>query len=257
MVFGKVMARMEPGRRMAVEQRLKTLAAASAVGRQIEQNIRNEGRLPESAAEDILETLTDTPNDSMKLREAYQLACRRHILEGHGMHGSLPGLLGRVSSTDAFCHMLFDMGLFDSMGHAKEEVRYWVRISVEDLAKRKVPLGRYVMWATYNKARRQENPFADLPLGADDIRKELGIPWREQGKPLLMFIYKPAPGVLLRFPTVADAQWHDLFRPALDGPEIESGLTMPLDSEGVPRPEVVHEPVDSGSLAAPLEERKP
>jgi len=47
------------------------------------------------------------------------------------------------------------------------------------------------------------------------------------------------------------------FRPAPDGPDVESGLTHPLTSAGEPQPEVVHEPVTGDALREPIRERQP
>jgi hypothetical protein len=120
---------------------------------------------------------------------------------------------------------------------------------------RRTALGRYVMWATYCSNNPYRNPF-DLLMGtADELRDILGLNPADMGRPVLLFVYEPPPGLDLRYPTVADAQWYHQFRPAPNDPAVQSGLTLPMREDLECQPEVVHEPVMGDTLREPIKER--
>ena len=178
------------------------------------------------------------------------------------MNGARPGLLGRAAAPDAFCDLLLREKQFSTMGRARAAIRRWTKLSQERTPRslRNVPLGKYIMWATYAEADRHGNPFHVAPfrgVGADEIRDRLGLGMVPEHEPLLLFVYGPPDDLDLLFPTVADAQRNWFFRPAPDDPDVESGRTEPLTPGKEPQPEVVHEPVRGETLRRPIEERLP
>ncbi|MBC8231198.1 hypothetical protein H8E77_16735 [bacterium] len=112
------------------------------------------------------------------------------------------------------------------------------------------------MWATFNPDDLKGNPFNGMPTDVDGIRAHLGLDPNEKGEDLFLLVYTLPADVEPLFPTIADAQWHSLFRPAPSG--AKWGLTMPwaeIDTEK-PRPEVVHKPIKSVCLTKPIEIRR-
>jgi hypothetical protein len=118
------------------------------------------------------------------------------------------------------------------------------RLSLSTQKKRlhRIPLGRKVVWATFCADDRNVNPFSRLPNDAGQIQDALGFPLESRDDDLFLFAYSAPSSVALLFPTIADAEWNDVFCPAPDDPKIEYGLTRP--SREAPalacQPEVVH-----------------
>jgi hypothetical protein len=115
-------------------------------------------------------------------------------------------------------------------------------------------LGKYVMWGTFEIGSSE--PFGPPPRSARRIRADLGLSADEKGE-LVLLTYELPASTAARFPTVVEAYsstvWPYFFSPA--GEEASCGMTLPWPSggTGVPRPEVVHEPVDGRSLSKKLE----
>jgi len=251
--------KLDPAKQAETRRRLTILAGASATGRQVDQNLWNEHRLPRAAARDILEALRSAKADAGELKKAYTGACHGHILKGPDIKGARPGLLGRAVTTKRYYAMLVEAKKFSSEASARAAIRRRLGLPASETARRmrRTPLARYVQWATFCPTDRNMNPFDSLPVGADDIRDHLGLDPAEKGQPLLLFVYRLPSAVPILFPTVADAAWHSHFRPAPNDPDIESGLTLPLAESLSPQPEVVHKPVNGDTLRRPIEERRP
>jgi len=106
----------------------------------------------------------------------------------------------------------------------------------------RIPLGNYVVWATFCAGDRKVNPFSRLPNDANQIQDALGFPLESRGEDVFLFAYNAPDSVALLFPTVADAEWNDVFCPAPDDTRIEYGLTRPSQDKPLLtcQPEVVH-----------------
>jgi len=260
-LFSDVINSLDPGRQAELRRRLSVLAKASATGRQVEQNLWNENRLPRASAKAVLRALLSATDDAGDLKRAYADACHAHTLEGPKVKVLPPILLGRAISMARYCAMLVDAKKFSSVASARAAIRRRLSLSARVTAHRmrRTPLQRdgRIMWATYSRADRHKNPFDSLPAGADALRDLLGLDPAEKGQPLLLFVYRLPSGTPILFPTVADAAWHYAFRPALNDPNIESGLTLPLVENLQPQPEVVHKPVNGDALKHPMEQRWP
>lgn len=241
----------------ALAKRLATIAKASRVGRQIEQNIQTEKNLPEAAKKDIFHSLLAQPNEESLLISAYVGTCRRHILKGPPAKGKRPKALGRAVAEDGYLEMLVDIGIYSSIRNARAKMSRAL-LKVPSVARKKIGgnmLGRHVQWATYCAADRKSNPFDSLPRDVEELMSSLGLPAPKPGKSVLLFVYEPKPGLKLRFPTIADAQDFPYFRPAPDDPDIECGLTCPIHDHLTPQPELVHEPTHCDCLSFPVERR--
>lgn len=232
------------------------IALASGIGRQVEANLWLEGRLPESAARSILAMVGACINSSHDLRQAYKRGCAGQVLQGNFIAGIRPTILARAIPIHAFCSRLVASGRFRSVKYAESWLRRQVTLSVPALtsAWSTLPLGGRPTWATFTEPVRDTNPFDLLPRNATWLHDALGLDPRTRGHPLLLFVYCPPTTLELRFPTIADAGWGRLFRPAINDPSCTCGWTAPAtDDESVyPLPEVVHEPVLGDMLCQTL-----
>lgn len=119
---------------------------------------------------------------------------------------------------------------------------------------RRVPLGQWLMWATFSESPTSPDPFTSLPAAPTKARCVLGMP-PDTGR-LLLFIYELPETVSAHVPTVAEAyagdSWNVFFRTSLPGDG--AGRTMTRDDcEGdMTMPEIVHLPVSVDALRESL-----
>ena len=208
----------------------------------------------------MLRRILASPDDAASLVGSYTNCCHGHILRGQPMTGARPQVLGRAASPRQFYELLVRLGHFNSFDAARAAFRRWLRQRDNHTKPRvrALPLGRYLMWATYSMADRTRNPFEAMPANADEIRDLLGLgPPDRHDHSLLLFVYVPPAGLDLRFPTIADAERHHYFRPALMGPGVEAGLTCPTRADLTPQPELVHQPVFGDTLCGPIKRQLP
>lgn len=110
---------------------------------------------------------------------------------------------------------------------------------------RRTPLGRYLLWATFNPAAPNADPFQALPRTTAAVRTALGLGHLLAEEPLVLLAYRsdqPAADWPLCRPTIADAADGSHYRPHED-PHHPHGWTLPLEPnpEGLaPQAEVVH-----------------
>lgn len=241
-----------------VESALASFPSAPQVAAGIVRNLGRESRLSEEAWQDITGAITQASTNARSLANAYEDACRKHILSG-GAIPDPPLRLGRAINEVGFCcNVLLKSGEATSERRAKQYVRNLLAKQPAVQRKRlaSLPLGRSPMWATFSPKQPAGDPFAGLPSDADGIRAHLGLYMKDRGKDLLLFIYELPTGEDPMFPTVADAgwQWSRHFRPAPQGSPW--GLAVPwrgiVGDEEEPRPEVVHEAVTGNALAEQL-----
>jgi hypothetical protein len=217
-------------------------------------NIRCESRLDEIAFRNIMKGLLQVASEPEELKNVYVEKCRQHILEGGAIPKPWPLYLGRVVSPKSFYRRMVDLKYFRSEKHAQSSFRALLSKPL-NVARERLQnkfLGKFVMWATLNPDDSQGNPFDGMPTDADGIRALLGLEPNEKGEDLFLFVYALPADVEPMFPTIADAQWRSLFRPA--PPNAKWGLTMPwpeINTE-MPRPEVVHQPVKGECLTKPI-----
>ena len=244
MIFHDALETLGPAERAEARRRLTLIARSGRTGSHVEQNLFTESRLPLASAVDILNSLLGCLAERGDLEHTYGDACHRHILEGSPIRGRRPQVLGRAIPRGRFEDLLIKMGVFASTLSADAFFRRLRRMSFSKQKKRlrRIPLGRFVVWATFCADNRSTNPFSRLPNDADQIQDALGLPVESRGDDILLFSYSPPRSVVLLFPTIADAEWNDVFSPAPDDPEIEYGLTRPSQEDpALPcQPEVVH-----------------
>jgi len=251
---------MSDDEKVSYEKRLCILASASGVGYQVAANTRCETRLDEPALRDIVQGFLQAAVDPEELKSAYTEKCRQHILEGGAIPKPWALYFGRAVTRERFCKRAVQVSdveetelqlLFDDLASKSfDAVKKRFRAVLGDMENK--ALGEYVIWATFNPEDLDGHPLEGMPADADGIRARLGLDPNEKGEDLICFVYELPLGIKPLFPTIADAQWNLLFRPA----PLSSkwGLTMPWPgiSEAKPRPEAVHKPI-TGSTVEKIE----
>ena len=258
MNFELLLERMSEDEKAACEERLYILTSTSGIGYQVMANLRCESRLDELAFSDIVQGLLQAAADPEELKSVYIEKCQTHILKGGTIPKPWPLYFGRVVTPQSLYQRMVNLKYFRSENHARRFFRNLLSKPLNVVRKRLQNkfLGRFLMWATFDPDNLKGNPFDGMPTDADGIRARLGLEPNEKGENLFLFVYALPADVEPLFPTIADAQWHSLFRPAPPG--AKWGLTMPwpeIDTEK-PRPEIVHKPIKGACLTKPIEIRQ-
>lgn len=173
------------------------------------------------------------------------------------MKGRRPRVLGRAIAQGRFVDMLIKRGVFVSASHADAFFRRLRKMPFSKQKKRlhRIPLGSFVVWATFCANDRKVDPFSRLPNDANQIQDALGFPLESRGEDVFLFAYTAPSSVAFSFPTVADAEWNEVFCPAPDDARMEYGLTRPSQDDPLLtcQPEVVHhDRVTCACLVVPI-----
>jgi hypothetical protein len=256
-IFKGIFDRLHAADQTAFRTRLSTIAVSSGIGRQVEANIWLETKLPEAAANDIVLALCACADSVGSIRDAYKRSCATSRLQGSVIAGKRPTVLGRAVPVDPFCRRLVALGKFRSARHAEAWLRRQLGLSSTLLATgwTDIALGGTPTWGTFAEPDRDTNPFRALSPTATWLHDALALDPKTRGNPLLLFVYRPPSDLDLRFPTIADAGWGRLFRPAINDPNCSCGWTAPNTDDETVRslPEVVHEPLFGDTLCDRLE----
>jgi hypothetical protein len=232
--------------------------------RQFVINLEDDCHLCEAAWVSLRDVILTSVSDAIVLQRELTNACRKHTLQGSFIARPFPSPLGRAVTKELFADLLreqFSFNTIDEEDQFMDDLLYRRPTAASTIAllsgKLLTRSGR-VMWGTFNFDPTSgtpvdgSSPFNNMPRDADGIRAQLGLSKNDAGKDLLLFVYTLPPGVVPRFPTIAEAyagnDWPYYFRPAR---ESESwGFTMTWDSSPpLPSsPEVVHEPITGDNL---------
>jgi hypothetical protein len=193
--------------------------------------------------------------------EAWQTACRRQKFKGRRLGSEdCPGVLGRATSVEALAISIKET--FPQFTRRQAE-RLLYRIDgatwpgeADKTYLRGTPLGRYLIWATFNPEERAANPFDRLPQTRRAICTALGLGHfrPEESLATLAWDHETSGSPPLHRPTVADAEDYPFFRPHRD-PDAAWGETEPLppNEEGIePQPELVMPVVLGRGLKFPI-----
>lgn len=253
---------------MNVDEKLKYWSSHCLVGHIVASNFPKERFLPLTSKSNLLAAIDSVTWNSPPVRanleataSAYRNACHRHSREG----GETPahvatGLLGRAVEFNTFAQALTDA--FPSFFYHVDDARdFLLRLSCGDaltsaeatLTMSKLPRSA---WATWDEEDSTKDPFRFATDASDRVRACIGLDPRGRDRDgLLLLIFRRPLTLHLFRPTIADAALHLFFEPA-PPPEDEHGWTRPWlpGSHGIPedhllpRPEVVHTPVEFSQL---------
>jgi len=246
---------------LRVEDCLSLLETASAVAEKAVINIRSEERMPEEFWLDFIDSIILANPDVSECKMAIVNTCRRWILSGVDAATGGTRAYGRAVETEKFAfflHAEYIAGvshlpfyrvleqIAGVIGVPAEACRIWAD----------VPLGRFLMWSTFDQDRAGGDPFVGTPRTATGTCGLLGLPKRFK-QPLLLFTYQIPKSITPKVPTIADAyageDWNYYFQVTpsrLDGTPPPWGLTVPWYEyrHWPPKPELVHEPVEGRYL---------
>lgn len=232
--------------RETVTSKLAVLSAASAAARFAVRNLYEEPNLSEFAWRRLIEQVELSPSDAQHVKDAVTHTFRSLILTGPSATIPASRRLGALLPMDALAQYLVDSGHARTIMQARRLARRRLDHDQGAVLKvwKEVPLGRHVMWATFDP---EGGPaFAD-DWSANDLLCILGRGRHLAGDLILTFEYTLPEEIMAHVPTVADAYasavWDYRFRPA----DAHQGYGWPVpwdDCAHLPlRAKVVHAPV--------------
>jgi len=232
--------------------RLAFLRGGPQVCRQAERNLRLDPRFDDVLSAMLAEALEKTSPDLGAVVLTIRSVMQRRILTGPIV--VLPGdtVFGRVVPEDLLARqMAKDRSM--SVAQMRRDLRRAVdkSIPVIRLLWRHRPLGRYVMWATFDLA--SPDPFSHSFATSLDLRACMGLP-RGDASPVIRMEYRLPHVSVPRFPRVVEAyagkDWPYYFAP--EPQNADWGKTLPWDvSSALPaHNEVVHSPITGAHLDA-------
>jgi hypothetical protein len=252
----------EKGITLNIERKLEKIQAAA--GRQAKQNIWVERLVTKAEWNTLIDAVRDCADDADAIRKAVSGSMAQHKLKGRCATCPPGTIFGRATNEPDLAQTILGARKSGSLRWAQQTIVYAKTLVDADALcswLEDIPLGKYVMWATFNAAGAA--PFSSLPDTADGIRAALGLPRQTAHQPLLLLQYALEAGEAI-MPRVTEAYagpaWTHYFRPAgVLERERGYGRTFPWDDlaeqEGAGEPEIVHEPIEGDRLRAPLIEK--
>jgi hypothetical protein len=193
--------------------------------------------------------------------DAWRTACRAHKLQGREIStADCPAILGRAKSLDdhAVSIARASRGALTPSEAKKLLLKNSGAVVAAGLEAflRDAPLGNHIVWATFDLADSDANPFDRLPTSRDGICTALGLGHFTTGDALIVLVWshRDSGSPPLHRPTVADAEDYRYYRPHPDA-DAPWGLTEPLppNPDGLlPQPEVVMPETTGQGLRLPF-----
>lgn len=190
---------------------------------------------------------------------AWQCACRKSQLVGAPLPDDrTPEIVGRALNLGDYARMISASSALTE-GQAKEllhEVILAGRNPPRRLARvlQRAPVGRYVVWATFDPQWPDEHPYGRMMRTTHFVRTAFGLGHCRPTDILALIAYRArSRGLELRRPTVADAESYAGYRPC-ERHELHGWTEpLPLNRRRLPRqPEVVHAEVSGEGLVFPV-----
>lgn len=190
---------------------------------------------------------------------AWQCACRKVQLVGAPLPvDRTPEIVGRALGLGDYARMISASSALTE-GQAKDLLRQVMlagRNPPRRLARvlQRAPVGRYVVWATFDPQWPNEHPYGGIARTTKFVRTAFGLGHCRPTDLLALIAYRArSQGLELRRPTVADAESHAWYRPC-ERHDLH-GWTEPLPPNPgrLPRqPEVVHAELSGEGLIFPV-----
>jgi len=258
--YQQALADLPTGTARTIEGAFTAWSLDVKLGR-VNQNVADETALATARFTSMLNSFgTQLASGEMPL-DAWRTACRRHQLQGGQIAATdCPTMLGRAKGLDdhAVSIAKASRGALTSSEAKKLLLKHSRSLAPAglDAFLRDAPLGNYIVWATFDSADSDADPFVRLPKSHDGICTALGLGHYATGDTLILLVWNHADSGSppLHRPTVADAGDYPYYRPR---PEADAswGLTEPLppNPDGLqPQPEVVMPETTSQGLRLPF-----
>lgn len=252
MHFEEYLATTDPAKRERVDVRLAFLRGGPQICRQAERNLRLDPRFDNVLSATLADALEKTYPDLGAVVQAIRSVMQRHILTGPIVVVPDDTVFGRVVAEDLLARqMAKDRSV--SVALMRRDLRRTVGRSISTIRVlwRHRPLGRHVMWATFDLASR--DPFSHSFATSLDLRACMGLP-RGDASPVIRMEYRLPNKSAPRFPRVVEAyagkDWPYYFAP--EPRNADWGKTLPWDvASALPaHNEVVHSPITGAHLDA-------
>ncbi len=251
---------LEPDATRQVELAFTGWSADAKLG-QVSQNIARETAFDTTRFTSLLKAFAAQLASGKMPEDAWRTACRFHKLQGREIStADCPAILGRAKSLEdhAVSIARASRGTLTSSEAKKLLLKNSgaLRARGFETFLRDAPLGNHIVWATFDLADSQADPFVRLPMSHDGICTALGLGDSKSSDALIVLVWShvESGSPPLHRPTVADAENNAYYRPR---PEADApwGLTEPLppNPDGLlPQPEVVMPERPSQGLRLPF-----
>jgi hypothetical protein len=258
--YQQALADLEPGVTREVELTFTGWSADATLGR-VSQNVAGETALETARFASLLNAFAAQLAGGKMPVDAWRTACRAHKLLGRETSAAdRPAILGRAKGLDdhAVSIARASRGTLTSSEAKKLLLKNSGALVAAglDAFLRDTPLGNHIVWATFDLADSNADPFVRLPKSHAGICTALGLGHFTTGDALILLVWShvDSDSPPLHRPTVADAEDYPYYRPR---PEADApwGLTEPLppNADGIlPQPEVVMPETPSRGLRLPF-----
>lgn len=230
--------------------------------RRVSRNIMEETALGTSTFARLLTSFAAQIAGGATPVDAWRIACRMHKLQGRQIPAAeCPAVLGRAKSLDDHAAAIAKASAGALTANEAKKLLLKHSGSLDPIGLndflRDAPLGNYVVWATFDSADFEADPFDRLPSSHAGICTALGLGHVTSDDTLIVLVWNHigSNSPPLHRPTVADAEDYPHYRPR---PEADAlwGLTEPLppNPDGLqPQPEVVMPETSSQGLRLPFQ----
>lgn len=258
--YQQALADSGPDTTRAVELTFNAWSPDGKLGR-VSQNVAGETALGTAGFAGLLSLFAAQLTSGEIPVNAWRNACRGHKLQGRQIPAAdCPAVLGRAKGLDdhAVSVAKASRGTLTSSEAKKLLLKHSGSLDPAglDACLRDAPLGNHVVWATFDSADPDANPFDRLPNSREGICTALGLGHFTTGDTLIVLAWNhvDSGSPPLHRPTVADAEDYPYYRPR---PEADAprGLTEPLppNPNGIPpQPEVVMPETTGRGLRLPF-----
>lgn len=257
--YRQALAKLKPGASLAVKRAFAAWSKDATLG-QVQQNVADEAALTAGDFTSLLNAFADQLTSGKSPIDSWLTGCRGHKLRGYQLLGAeCPAILGRAKGLEDHATSVAKASRGDlTKVQAKKLLLKHADspnpIGFESFL-REALLGNFLIWAFFDSANPNRNPFDQFPNSHAAICTSLGLGHFTTVDTLIVLVWShvDSGSPPLHRPTIADAEAYPYFRPHAD---VKShwGLTKPLPPNPgklQPQPEVVMPEITSMGLRLP------
>lgn len=258
--YQQALAKLKPGASLAVKRAFAAWSKDATL-RQVQQNVAKEAALTADDFTSLLNAFADQLTSGKSPIDSWLTGCGGHKLRGYQLlNTECPAILGRVKGLD---HHATSIHKASRGGLTKDEANKLLLKHADspnpigfETFLREALLGDSLIWAFFDSANPNRNPFDQFPNSHAAICTSLGLGHVTTADTLIVLVWShvDSGSPPLHRPTIADAKANPYFRPHADA-KIHWGLTKPLPPNPgklQPQPEVVMPEITSMGLQLPF-----
>ena len=258
--YQQALAKLKPDALLEIERVFAEWSIDATLG-QVRQNVVDEAALATDDFTSLLNSFAAQLANGRSPKVSWLTGCRGHKLKGYLLLDTeCPAILGRSKGLEDHAASIAKASRGDL---TKEQARKLLLkhadshnpIGFESFL-REALLGNFLIWAFFDSANPNRNPFDQLPNSHAAICTSLGLGHFTTADTLIALVWShvDSGSPPLHRPTIADAEVYPYFRPHADA-KIHWGLTKPLSPNPdklQPQPEVVMPKITSRGLQLPF-----